>query len=98
MIIILVSNACNNITWIFSFDKSYIDHTFLFLLCSVLDCHPHLSEAKKLIQELNVTNGLYSFVRIMRTKFQEVAAGGTGLISRIPYFTLLVNIIQKILE
>ncbi|XP_071694403.1 kinetochore protein SPC25 homolog [Rutidosis leptorrhynchoides] len=44
---------------------------------SLLDCHPHLSEAKKLIQELNLTNGLYSFVRTMRAKFQEVAAAGS---------------------
>ncbi|KAI3673530.1 hypothetical protein L6452_39653 [Arctium lappa] len=43
----------------------------------LLDCHPQVSEAKKLIQELNITNGLYNFVRIMRTKFQEVAAGGS---------------------
>ncbi|XP_024976090.1 kinetochore protein spc25 isoform X2 [Cynara cardunculus var. scolymus] len=41
----------------------------------LLDCHPHVSEAKKLIQELNITNGLYNFVRTMRTKFQEVSAG-----------------------
>ncbi|KAI3688700.1 hypothetical protein L2E82_46476 [Cichorium intybus] len=45
---------------------------------SLLDCHPHVSEAKNLIQELNTTNGLYHFVRTMREKFQEVAADGTG--------------------
>ncbi|KAK1407225.1 hypothetical protein QVD17_38839 [Tagetes erecta] len=44
---------------------------------SLLECHPHVTEAKKLIQELNITNGLYKFVRIMRTKFQEASAGGT---------------------
>ncbi|KAI3820746.1 hypothetical protein L1987_08294 [Smallanthus sonchifolius] len=43
---------------------------------SLLDCHPHVTEAKKLVQELNITNGLYNFVRVMRTKFQEVSAGG----------------------
>ncbi|PWA75004.1 Kinetochore-Ndc80 complex, subunit Spc25 [Artemisia annua] len=42
---------------------------------SLLDCHPQVSEAKKMIEELNITNGLYSFVRSMRAKFQEVAAG-----------------------
>lgn len=43
---------------------------------SLLDCHPQVSEVKQLIQELNITNGLYKFVRIMRAKFQEVAASG----------------------
>ncbi|XP_076903263.1 kinetochore protein SPC25 homolog isoform X2 [Bidens hawaiensis] len=38
----------------------------------LLECYPHVTE----IEELNITNGLYSFVRIMRTKFQEMAAGG----------------------
>lgn len=47
----------------------------------MLDCHPYVSEANKLIKELNVTNGLYNFVRTMRTKFQEIAAGGSDLIS-----------------
>ncbi|CAH1428479.1 unnamed protein product [Lactuca virosa] len=41
---------------------------------SLLDCHPNVSEVKKLIHELNATNGLYHFVRTMRAKFQEVAA------------------------
>ncbi|KAK9080513.1 hypothetical protein SSX86_000271 [Deinandra increscens subsp. villosa] len=43
---------------------------------SLLECHPHVTETKKMIQELNLTNGLYNFVRTMRTKFQEVSAGG----------------------
>ncbi|KAI7727615.1 hypothetical protein M8C21_021186 [Ambrosia artemisiifolia] len=42
----------------------------------LLECHPHVTEVDKLIQELNITNGLYHFVRVMRTKFQEVSAGG----------------------
>ena len=71
----------------FSFSESYIGRSFnsLLLLCSVLDCHPQVSDAKKMIEELNITNGLYSFVRTMRAKFQEVAAGGNGSISDTSY-------------
>ncbi|XWS60777.1 hypothetical protein CRYUN_Cryun07bG0066000 [Craigia yunnanensis] len=43
---------------------------------SLLDCDPHLNSIKELINELNRTNGLFKFVRIMREKFQEAAAIG----------------------
>ncbi|XWS50911.1 hypothetical protein CRYUN_Cryun12cG0131300 [Craigia yunnanensis] len=43
---------------------------------SLLDCDPHLNGTKELINELNKTNGLFKFVRIMREKFQEAAALG----------------------
>ncbi|GMI99481.1 hypothetical protein HRI_003617300 [Hibiscus trionum] len=43
---------------------------------SLLDCNPHLNGIKELINELNSTNDLFSFVRIMREKFQEAAALG----------------------
>ncbi|KAL8215919.1 hypothetical protein R6Q57_022756 [Mikania cordata] len=46
---------------------------------SLLDCYPHVTEAKSLIQELNITNGLYNFVRTMRTKFQELSAADLPL-------------------
>ncbi|KAJ0571270.1 putative chromosome segregation protein Spc25 [Helianthus annuus] len=46
----------------------------------LLECHPHVTEVNKLVNDLNITNGLYNFVRVMRTKFQEVSAGGTSLI------------------
>ncbi|MFS7940012.1 putative chromosome segregation protein Spc25 [Helianthus anomalus] len=42
----------------------------------LLECHPHVTEVNKLVNDLNITNGLYNFVRVMRTKFQEVSAGG----------------------
>ncbi|XP_057988528.1 kinetochore protein SPC25 homolog isoform X2 [Hevea brasiliensis] len=45
---------------------------------SLLACKPHLNDTKDLIRELNRTNGLFKFVRIMREKFQEAASlGGT---------------------
>ncbi|KAK8569387.1 hypothetical protein V6N13_046446 [Hibiscus sabdariffa] len=43
---------------------------------SLLDCNPHLNGIKELINELNSTNDLFGFVRIMREKFQEAAALG----------------------
>ncbi|KAK9277996.1 hypothetical protein L1049_027553 [Liquidambar formosana] len=43
---------------------------------TLLDCDPHLDNTKDLIYELNKTNGLFKFVRIMREKFQEASASG----------------------
>ncbi|OAY47818.1 kinetochore protein SPC25 homolog [Manihot esculenta] len=43
---------------------------------SLLACKPHLNDTKDLIRELNRTNGLFKFVRIMREKFQEVTSLG----------------------
>ncbi|XP_044487355.1 kinetochore protein SPC25 homolog isoform X2 [Mangifera indica] len=43
---------------------------------TLLDCDPPLNNIKELIQELNRTNGLFRFVRIMRERFQEAAALG----------------------
>lgn len=42
----------------------------------MLDCDPHLNDIEELINELNRTNGLFKFVRIMRARFQEAAALG----------------------
>nr|KAJ0203553.1 hypothetical protein LSAT_V11C500234380 [Lactuca sativa] len=61
---------------------------------SLLDCHPNVSEVKKLIHELNATNGLYRFVRTMRAKFQEVSAVGIDLI----FYTLWYNGIGEGME
>ncbi|GMI96383.1 hypothetical protein HRI_003307600 [Hibiscus trionum] len=43
---------------------------------SLLECDPPLNGIQELINELNRTNGLFKFVRIMREKFQEAAAIG----------------------
>ncbi|KAF2315884.1 hypothetical protein GH714_040679 [Hevea brasiliensis] len=43
---------------------------------SLLACKPHLNDTKDLLRELNRTNGLFKFVRIMREKFQEAASLG----------------------
>ncbi|CAL0325344.1 unnamed protein product [Lupinus luteus] len=43
----------------------------------VLNCEPSLGGTEELIHELNNTNGLFKFVRVMRRKFQEALAQGT---------------------
>ncbi|XP_051123401.1 kinetochore protein SPC25 homolog [Andrographis paniculata] len=43
---------------------------------TLLDCDPHLSNTKELVNDLNKTNGLFKFVRTMREKFQDAAAHG----------------------
>ncbi|KAF6170545.1 hypothetical protein GIB67_031953, partial [Kingdonia uniflora] len=43
---------------------------------AVLDCDPYLGDMKEFIQELNQTNGLFKFVRIMREKFQATTIKG----------------------
>lgn len=45
---------------------------------TLLDCNPPINGTKDLIHDLNRTNGLFKFVRIMRQKFQEAAAHGSG--------------------
>ncbi|XP_023516085.1 probable kinetochore protein SPC25 [Cucurbita pepo subsp. pepo] len=45
---------------------------------TLLDCNPSLQGIEELIHELNNTNGLFKFVRIMRRRFQEAAAEGVG--------------------
>ncbi|KAF6166439.1 hypothetical protein GIB67_034990, partial [Kingdonia uniflora] len=42
----------------------------------VLDCDPYLGDMKEFIQELNQTNGLFKFARIMREKFQATTLKG----------------------
>ncbi|CAA0826683.1 Unknown protein [Striga hermonthica] len=43
---------------------------------TLLKCDPPLSDTKKMVNELNKTNGLFKFVRMMREKFQESATRG----------------------
>ncbi|PON72238.1 Chromosome segregation protein Spc [Parasponia andersonii] len=55
----------------YSFTVRHADNMY-----TLLDCDPHLNDIKELIYELNRTNGLFTFVRIMRQRFQEAAAQG----------------------
>ncbi|KAF6168445.1 hypothetical protein GIB67_004997 [Kingdonia uniflora] len=49
----------------YSFTLRHADDNY-----TLLDCDPYLGDMKEFIQELNQTNGLFKFVRIMREKFQ----------------------------
>ncbi|KAL9239617.1 hypothetical protein vseg_013924 [Gypsophila vaccaria] len=42
---------------------------------TLLHCDPQLSDTEGLVKELNKSNGLYKFVRLMREKFQASASG-----------------------
>ncbi|OVA20775.1 Chromosome segregation protein Spc25 [Macleaya cordata] len=55
----------------YSFTVRHADNTY-----TLLDCDPYLEDTKELVQELNRTNGLFKFVRIMRDKFQAAASIG----------------------
>ncbi|KDO69533.1 hypothetical protein CISIN_1g019175mg [Citrus sinensis] len=55
----------------YSFTIRHADDTYTLLYCD-----PPLNDIKELIQELNRTNGLFKFVRIMREKFEEAATVG----------------------
>ncbi|KAG6633157.1 kinetochore protein SPC25 homolog isoform X2 [Carya illinoinensis] len=57
----------------YSFTIRYAYDTY-----TLLDCDPQLNETKELIHELNKTNGLFKFVRIMREKFQEAVIQGVS--------------------
>ncbi|XP_039118847.1 kinetochore protein SPC25 homolog [Dioscorea cayenensis subsp. rotundata] len=45
-------------------------------VCDLLHCDPHLENLDKLIKDMNETNGLFKFVRLMREKFQAAALNG----------------------
>ena len=68
--------SCCNVKYI---SMMCILRYYMFSVISVLNCDPHLNDNKELIHELNKTNGLFKFVRIMREKFQEAVAQGTIL-------------------
>ncbi|KAI3906960.1 hypothetical protein MKW92_020004 [Papaver armeniacum] len=55
----------------YSFIVRHEDNTY-----TLLDCHPSVEDTKELVQELNRTNGLFKFVRIMREKFQAAVLIG----------------------
>ncbi|XP_023530760.1 probable kinetochore protein SPC25 isoform X2 [Cucurbita pepo subsp. pepo] len=57
----------------YSFTIRHANDTYTFL-----DCTPSLRDIKELIHELNKTNGLFKFVKVMRRRFQKAAAEGVG--------------------
>ncbi|XP_010678828.2 kinetochore protein SPC25 homolog [Beta vulgaris subsp. vulgaris] len=54
----------------YSFTVRHANETY-----TLLDCKPLLSDMEDLVLELNKSNGLFRFVRIMRGKFQAAASG-----------------------
>ncbi|XP_030475347.2 kinetochore protein SPC25 homolog isoform X2 [Syzygium oleosum] len=75
----------NGVTFMFdNIDIKSPHNVYLFTIrhandtYTLLECDPPLDGTKELIHELNKSNDLYKFVRIMRRKFQEFAAQGTS--------------------
>ncbi|XP_061360385.1 kinetochore protein SPC25 homolog isoform X2 [Gastrolobium bilobum] len=64
---------------------------FFFTIChesnsyTLLICEPFLSDIKELINELNRTNGLFKFVRVMRKKFQAAVAQGSLILTTVEH-------------
>ncbi|MED6105967.1 hypothetical protein PIB30_000758 [Stylosanthes scabra] len=56
----------NNPNEEYSFTIRHENNTY-----TLLSCEPSLGNTEQLVHELNKTNGLFKFVRVMRKKFQE---------------------------
>jgi kinetochore protein Spc25 len=50
-----------------------------FFMLAVLDCDPCLESSRELLDELNQTNDLFKFVRVMREMFQTLSLKGMVL-------------------
>ena len=50
---------------------------------TVLSCEPSFDGIEELVHELNKTDGLFKFVRVMRKKFQEALAQGITMVLSI---------------
>jgi kinetochore protein Spc25 len=44
---------------------------------NLLQCTPFLKDSEELVKDLNCSNDLFKFVRIMRERFQAAAINGT---------------------
>ncbi|XP_020085723.1 kinetochore protein spc25 isoform X2 [Ananas comosus] len=64
-------------------DASNLDEEYSFTIrldndkYYLLHCDPYMEEINELVNDLNRTNDLFKFVRIMREKFQTTALNGT---------------------
>lgn len=68
-----------NLYLIFHFTWLVIKRT-LFLFIAVLQCSPPVEDSEELMKDLNLTNDLVKFVRIIRQRFQAAALNGTQYI------------------
>ena len=47
-----------------------------FFVTAVLQCDPHIKDVEKLVKDLNLSDNVVKFVRIIREKFQSSAMNG----------------------
>ncbi|XP_058755803.1 kinetochore protein SPC25 homolog [Vicia villosa] len=63
------------------------EYTFIVLhdknTYSLLSCEPHVNGIEELVDELNKTNGLFKFVKAMRTKFQQTLVQGSLVLTTV---------------
>ncbi|GAU21940.1 hypothetical protein TSUD_110790 [Trifolium subterraneum] len=62
----------------YSFTVCHDNNTY-----TLLRCEPSLDGIEELVNELNKTDGLFKFVRVMRKKFQEAVAQGSIVSTRV---------------
>ncbi|CAJ2664330.1 unnamed protein product [Trifolium pratense] len=62
----------------YSFTVCHDNNTY-----TLLRCEPSLDGIEELVHELNKTDGLFKFVRVMRKKFQEAVAQGSIVSTRV---------------
>lgn len=49
---------------------------FLFLSITVVQCVPFVDDVEELVKDLNCSNDLYKFVKVMREMFQAATISG----------------------
>jgi len=49
---------------------------FSFFVTAVLQCDPHIKDVEKLVTDLNLSDNVVKFLRIIREKFQSSAMNG----------------------
>ncbi|KAJ1376649.1 Chromosome segregation protein Spc25 [Sesbania bispinosa] len=65
------------------------DEEYFFTIChesntyTLLSCEPSSNDIKELIHELNKTNGLFKFVKVMRKRFQQAAGQGSSVLTTV---------------
>ncbi|WJX94365.1 hypothetical protein P8452_75787 [Trifolium repens] len=62
----------------YSFTVCHDNNTY-----TLLRCEPSVNGIEELVHELNKTDGLFKFVRVMRKKFQEAVAQGSIVSTRV---------------
>uniref|UniRef100_A0A0E0JU89 Kinetochore protein SPC25 n=1 Tax=Oryza punctata TaxID=4537 RepID=A0A0E0JU89_ORYPU len=74
-----IQNPGNEYSFCIKLNKDRYNHDVVacLVLITVLHCAPFLKDSEELVKDLNCSNDMFKFVRIMREKFQAAAINGT---------------------